>query len=743
MTVHMGRLVSHLASDRGNPNLPIRMKTMLAAASLSALTLATPSALFADAPAPAATKSTAAGVATPMDLSGKGDWGAFGVQTQYLDRAVKPGDDFNLYVNGKWLEQAQIPADKTRWGSFIVLDDLSTNRIHAILDTLVASKPAPGSDEARIADAYKAFLDTDAINAKGMAPLQPYLARIKAADTPLKLMSLFGRPGYASPVAPDIDADLKNSDVYALYLTQGGLGLPDRDYYLKQDEHSLAIRAKYLDYLTFLFGKLGYADASGTAKSVMALETQMAQAKWDRAAQRNRDLTYNRLTRAEADTLGAQGEMEALFSSLGVSPDYVVAYQMPPTADELKAAGIDAEKAKTLFGGGLPATMKLLHDVPVATWQSWLTAQFVIAHAPYLPKEIDDANFGFYGKVLSGQPEQRPRWKRAISVTEGQIGELLGKIYAAKYYPPAEKAAMESLIANLRTAMAANLQDLAWMGPATRQEAVAKLDAFTTKIGAPDEYKTYQGLAISADDALGNAISSSAWHQQDLMRRVGKPVDRKEWLMLPETVNAYYNPPFNEIVFPAAILQPPFFNLTADPAVNYGAIGAVIGHEMGHGFDDQGSKSDGKGNLRDWWTAQDKANFQKLQDRLGAQYNAFCPFDDGKTCVNGKLTMGENIGDLGGLSLAYRAYKLSLKGQPAPVIGGYTGDQRFFMAYAQIWRSKTREEQARQYLITDPHSPEQFRINGIVRNFDEWYRAFDVKPGDKLYLPPAERVRIW
>jgi len=713
--------------------LPLRMKSLLAAASLAALACTAP----ALAEQPSATQADSA----PSDSLG--DWGAFGVQTQYLDTATKPGDDFNIYVNGKWLAATEIPADKSRYGSFIMLDDLSTTRLRGILDGLVAAKPKAGTDEARIADAYTAFTNTAAIDAKGLAPLQPYLARIYAADTPLKLMSLFGEPGYPSPISVAVDPDKRQSGIYALYLSQSSLGLPDRDYYLKQDAKSQEIRAKYLEYLTFLMGKLGYADAAATAKAVLSLETRLAKEKWDRAAQRNPNLMYNKISRQEAEALAQPGAMAALFRSLDVSPDYVIAAQMPPTAEELKAAGIDAAKAKEQFGGGVPATIKLVQEAPVATWQAWLAAQFVIAHASYLPKEIDDVNFAFYGKALSGQPEQRPRWKRGISAVEGQIGELLGKIYAAKHYAPAEKAAMEDLVGNLRKAMAANLQDLAWMGPETRKEAQAKLDAFTTKIGAPEEWKAYEGLEIAADDALGNAMAAEAWRQRDKMRRIGKPVDRKEWLMLPETVNAYYNPPLNEIVFPAAILQPPFFNLSADPAVNYGAIGAVIGHEVGHGFDDQGSKYDGKGNLRDWWTPQDQANFRKLQDKLAAQYDAFCPFDEGKTCVNGRLTMGENIGDLGGLSLAYRAYKLSLNGKEDKVIDGFTGDQRFFMGWAQIWRSKTREAQARQYLIIDPHSPEQYRINGIVRNFDEWYTAFDVKPGDKLHLPPEERVRIW
>jgi len=715
--------------------LPLRFTSLLAAASLSALALS----------ASAQAKDAAAPVQPAASSTAKADnnWGAAGIQTQYLDKTVKPGDDFNRYVNGKWLATTTIPADKTSVGSFVILQDLSQERIRGILDGLTATKPAAGTDEARIADSYTAFTNVAAINARGMAPIQPYMARIKAADTPMKLMTLFAQPGYASPIGASVDPDLKQSDVNAFYLGQGSLGLPDRDYYLKQDARSQDIRTKYLGYLTFLMGKLGYADAASTAKAVLALETRMAEAQWDRVIERNTDLTYNKLTMPEVRKLAQPGEIDAFIAALGVTPTFAIVDQIPPTPEELKAAGIDAAQAKAMIGGGLPATMKLLHEVPVGTWQAWLQSQFVIGHASTLPSDIDQANFDFYGKVLSGQPEQRPRWKRGIATVEKQVGELLGKIYAAKYYPPAEKAAMTDLVANLRKAMAANLQDLAWMGPETRQQAEAKLDAFATKIGAPETFKTYAGLKMSATDPLGNAVAAEAWQQQDKLGRLGKPVDRSEWFMLPQTINAYYNPPFNEIVFPAGILQPPFFNVSADPAVNYGAIGAVIGHEMGHGFDDQGAKYDGTGNLRDWWTAQDKANFEKLQGKLEAQYNAFCPYDDGKTCVNGKLTMGENIGDLGGLSLAYRAYKLSLNGKPAPVIGGLTGDQRFFMAWAQVWRQKIRDEQARQYLIVDPHAPSDVRINGIVRNFNEWYEAFGVKPGDKLYLAPANRVRIW
>lgn len=688
--------------------------------------------------------SFSAAPALGADALATTDWGAFGVQTQWMKKDVQPGDDFDTFVNGKWVESVELPSDRTRWGSFIELRELSEQRLHKIMDELIASKPAPGTDAARVAAAYSAFMDTDAINAAGLGPARPYLDRIFAAKTAQDLARLFASPGYASPIGVYVDADPKQSDVYALQAAVTGLGLPDRDYYLKQDQRSQNIRAGYLGYLTFILGKAGYADPASAAKSVMALETQIARADWDRAAARNRDLTYDKLSVAEFEALGSDGLIRTFLDAVGAGKAaYVIGLQMPPTAEELKEAKIDAVQAQALFGGGLPAAIKLIDSTPVSVWQAWLTAHFLTDHASVLPKDIDDATFDFFGKTLTGQPEQRVRWKRGISAVESMAGELLGKIYAEKYYPPENKAAMDELVANLRKAMALNLQDLSWMSPATRKEAEAKLDAFTPKIGAPEKFKKYEGLTFKADDPLGNMMAAGKWQNDFDMNRIGKPVDRSEWFMLPETVNAYYNPPFNEIVFPAAILQPPFFNLTADPAVNYGAIGGVIGHEMGHGFDDQGAKSDGSGNLRDWWTPQDKARFQKLQDKLEAQYNAFCPYDEGKTCVNGKLTMGENIGDLGGLSLAYRAYKLSLNGKEAPVIDGYTGDQRFFMAWAQVWRSKVREEQARQFLVTDPHSPPEYRINGIVRNFDEWYKAFEVKPGDNLYLPPDQRVRIW
>ncbi|MBV1690922.1 M13 family metallopeptidase [Novosphingobium sp. G106] len=714
------------------------MRRILAAAAVSILALSTPllaQPLQPQTPLPMPQATAPAPAA--------GEWGNFGIQTQWIDTAAKPGDDFNRYVNGKWLDVTQIPADKTRIGSFITLRDLSEDRLHAILNELVASNPAPGSSQARVADAYKAFMNTDAINAAGLYPAKATLDRIAAAATVDDLLVLFAAPGLQAPIGIGVDADEKQSDRYALYLGQGGLGLPDRDYYLQDTPKFRDIRAKYLDYLTFMLGKAGYADPRTSAQAVFDLETVMARESWDRGLGRNRDLTYNKLTLAELEALAPAGMMRKFLTDVGAgAATEVIVPQMPPTAEELAAAKYTPEMAAKL-GGGVPASIKLITTTPIATWKAYLAAHFISDMASVLPKEIDDAQFAFFGTLLGGQQVQRVRWRRGIGAVEGEVGELLGQIYAQRFFPPANQAAMNDLVANLRKAMAANLAQLPWMGPETRQQAEAKLAAFTPKIGAPVTYKTYDGLAIDATKPLDNKLAAAKWDTDFRLARIGKPVDKTEWFMLPQTVNAYYNPTFNEIVFPAAILQPPFFNLAADPAVNYGAIGAVIGHEMGHGFDDQGAKSDGAGNLRDWWTPQDKAAFEALTSKLVGQYNEFCPFDAGKTCVNGQLTLGENIGDLGGLSLAYRAYKLSLNGKESPVIDGYTGDQRFFLAFAQIWRGLVREPLARQFLVTDPHSPPEYRVNGIVRNFDEWYRAFNVQPTDKLYLPPEKRVRIW
>ncbi|MCW1382026.1 M13 family metallopeptidase [Novosphingobium sp. KCTC 2891] len=695
-----------------------------------------------DAPAAA----TAAATAPQAPLMSR-DFPGSGLQLQYVDKSVKPGDDFDTYVNGKWKAGFVMPADKTRYGSFNALDDLSQDRLRGILDELVAKKADPATPEGKVAAAYTAYLDTAAIDAAGLAPAKPWLDRIAAAKTSDDLALLFAQPGIASPIGFGVDADEKDSDHYILYVSTGSLGLPDRDFYLVDNPRNTTVRAKYMEWLRFALGQAGYADPARTADAVYALETKLAGAFWDRALSRNPSLTYTKVARADAAKALPGLPVDAMLNEMGAgAAQAMVVTRMPPSAEALAAAKYTPEMAAKL-GGGVPAVAALIRSEPVETWKAWLAAQFLASYAGTLPKPIDDARFAFYGTVLAGQQAQLPRWKRAIKAVEGQVGEQLGKIYADRYFPAENRAAMGDLVGNLRKAMAANLADLKWMGTDTRKEALAKLDAFNPKIGAPATFKDYAALSQAPGTPLANAIAAENWDFRYQTARIGKEVDRTEWGMLPETINAYYNPTFNEIVFPAAILQPPFFNLSADPAVNYGGIGAVIGHEMGHGFDDQGSSYDGKGNLREWWTDKDRAAFEALTTRLGQQYDAFCPFDEksagGKACVNGKLTMGENIGDVGGLSLAYRAYKLSLGGKPAPVIDGLTGDQRFFMSWAQVWRSQVRDETARQFLVTDPHSPPAYRINGVVRNFDEWYKAFGVKPSDKLYLPPAQRVRIW
>ena len=719
--------------------LPLAVSALALAVVVSAPVRAEPSAA-----APTAPDHPAAAEAPAEDaLTG---WGRSGIQRQWNDPAVRPGDDFFRMVNGKWIAAHQIPADRTSYGSFVILRDLSEARLRGIVGELVAHPPAAGTQEARLLATWQAFMDQEAIERAGLAPARPWLDRIAAATTTADLYALFAAPGLPSPVNASVDPDPKESGVYSLGLSLGGLGLPDRDYYLSDNPRYPAIRTQYKALLALVLGEAGYADPAALAERVYQLEAGMARIEWDRVILRNDDLTYHKLTRAELAALPHGGDLAGFLAALGpgaAGAGAVRLAELPLTAEQLAVLKLTPTQASAKMGGGIPAMLDYVAGQPVELWRAWLAARFLLGNAPMLPKRIDEANFAFYGKVLGGQPEERPRWKRGLSVLEGQLGEQLGRIYAERYFPAQSRVQMAELVGNLRKAMSVELAGLTWMGPETRAAAEAKLAAFTPKIGAPETYKTYEGMAVSARDPLANAMASARWQAQFSDARIGKPVDRAEWFMFPQTVNAYYNPPMNEIVFPAAILQPPFFNPAADPAANYGAIGAVIGHEMSHGFDDQGSKYDGKGNLADWWTAEDKARFVALTDRLAAQYDKLCPFDAGQTCVNGRLTLGENIGDLGGVRLAWRAYQLSLKGKPAPVIDGLTGDQRFFMAFAQVWRSKYREETARQLLLVDPHSPPQYRVNGIVRNFDEWYRAFGVKPGDKLYLPPAERIRIW
>lgn len=672
-------------------------------------------------------------------------FGTWGFDPALLATDIKPGDDFNAYANKRWIDANPLPAEFSRIGAFTLLGEKSTADVKAIMDELGAKDPASLSgDERRILDAYRTFLDTDAIEAAGLAPAQPYLDAIKGARTLDDLAKLWAEPGYASPIGGAVSVDAKQPDRHVAYVGFGGLGMPDRDYYLDTSEKGAAIQDAYKSYLVFLLAEAGYEDPEMQAAEVYAFEDRIArELAWDRAVSRNRDLTYNQVSADEMARIAGRVPALAVLSAIGLdkSPTYVVR-QMPPTAEEIAALKLDAATLAKI-GSGLPGMFTLLEQTPVETLKAWMIKEFLSGNAPVLPKRFDEANFAFYGKTLRGTPEQRPRWKRAIGEAEGLIGELVGKEYVARYFPPENKVAMDELVANLRLALAESITEIKWMGEETKAEARAKLGSFDPKIGYRPNLETYEGLAITAGDPIANRMAAARWGRADNIAKLGEPIDRTEWGMLPQTVNAYYNSVKNEIVFPAGILQRPFFALTNDIAVNYGAIGGVIGHEIGHGFDDQGSKSDASGALRNWWTDADRAAFDALGDALVAQYDSFCPLDDGKTCVNGRLTLGENIGDVGGLSMAYRAYKLATKGKEVPVIDGLTGDQRFFLAWAQVWRSTQREANYRTRLRTDSHSPEEYRVNGVVRNLDEWYEAFGVKPGDAMYLPPEKRVRIW
>ena len=709
----------------------------------SLLALATPA--FADDHAHDEALDTLQGAETPASTLPTISFGKWGFDPAYLAADIKPGDDFNAYANKTWIDANPLPPEFSRIGAFTLLGEKSTADVKALMDEMAAKDPAALSDdERRILDTYRGYLDTATIEAKGLVPAYPYLERIYGATSLDKLAMLWAEPGYASPVSGYVSIDAKQPDRYIASVGFGGLGLPDRDYYLDTTEKGKAIQAKYKAYLAFLLGEAGYQDPAAAAESVYAFEDRVArEVSWDRAVRRNRDLTYNLLTAEELSAIAGKVPVAAMLAKIGVekSPGFVVSL-MPPTTEEIARNKLDAATLAKI-GTGMPGMFALVSETAPATLQAWMAKEFLSANAAVLPKRFDDARFDFYNKTLLGTPEQRPRWKRAIGETEGLIGELVGKAYVARYFPAENKAAMDELVANLRTALGASIDEIKWMGEETKTQARAKLASFDPKIGYRPNLETYDGLAITAGDPIANRMAAAKWALADNVAKLGAPINRTEWGMLPQTVNAYYNAVKNEIVFPAAILQQPFFALSNDIAVNYGAIGGVIGHEMGHGFDDQGSKSDASGALRNWWTDADRAAFDALGNRLVAQYNAFCPLDEGKTCVNGRLTLGENIGDVGGLSMAYRAYKLATKGKEVPVIDGLTGDQRFFLAWAQVWRSTQREESNRNRLRTDSHSPEEYRVNGVVRNLDEWYEAFGVKPGDAMYLPPEQRVRIW
>ncbi len=683
------------------------------------LTLALASALAAGAGVAVSPAAAADGAATPK-------LGTFGVDLSARDTAVKPGDDFNRYTSGHWLDTYQLKDYETSFGSFNALRDESEAQTREIFDAISKRTDLkPGSNEQKVRDYYNSFMNRDARNAAGITPLKPVLDRIAAINSMPALVKAFGESdvdGTDAPIGAGVGLDAKNPDRYLVGIGVGGFGLPDKDFYINQDPRFVAIRAAYVEHMQKMLGFAGVTDGKARAEALLALETELAKATWDRAELRNRDKTYN-LTK---------------FADLGkLYPGY-------DWSAQLKAQGLPIpDEVNVRTPSSVGPIIAIVNKTPLNVWRDYLTVNAISNNAGMLSKEIDDAAFAFKGTVLSGQKAQRDDWKRAIGMAGGGqgLGDAVGQIYVDQFFKPESKVAMDQLVANLRLALRQNLSKIDWMGDATKTEAYKKLDSFRPKVGYPSKWRDYSSVSITPDNLMANVLVMRKYYQDDQNARIGKKTDRDEWFMTPQTVNAYYNPSFNEIVFPAAILQAPFFDVNADPAVNYGAIGAVIGHEMGHGFDDQGSKSDWQGIQQNWWTDEDRARFETRVKALGAQYDAFCPLE--KVCVNGALTMGENIGDLGGLSMAYTAYHLSLKGKPAPVIDGLTGDQRFFMAWAQVWKAKYRDETLVNQIKSDPHSPAMYRANGPLRNFDAWYAAFNVKPGDKMYLPPEQRVRIW
>jgi len=648
--------------------------------------------------------------------------GAYGIATDNMDTSVKPGDNFFKYVNGTWLKNTEIPADKSSYGSFTELRDLSDERVKVIIEEAAAKDAAPGSEEQKIGDFYAAFMDMDAINAAGLAPIAADLAKIDAVTSKEEVAALMGDPsmGIRAPVGGWVDVDAKDVDNYIFYMTQSGLGMPNRDYYLDEGEKSDELRAAYMAYLRAMLTAAGDENPLGSARKVMAFETSMARVHWTPTKRRNRSLTYNKMS------------LEELKS-------YAMGF---PWDDMLEASGLSTQNEFVIReNDAIRGLARIFGRADLDVLKAYMKAHYIGGMSAYLPSEIDDKRFAFYGKALSGTEVQQERWKRAVGQIDGTMGEMVGKVYVEKHFPPVAKQEMDKLIENLRAAFKDGIDNLDWMDPATKVEAQDKLAKFNPKIGYPEEWTDYSELKVDRDDLIGTIKSANVWSWNDNIGKLGGPIDRGEWGMNPQTVNAYYRPSLNEIVFPAAILQAPFFDPAADPAVNYGGIGAVIGHEMGHGFDDQGRKTDGNGEQRDWWTEEDGKAFESLSGALGEQYDAFEPLPGEN--LNGKLTMGENIGDLTGVTMAYAAYKRSLGGKDAPIIDGTTGDQRFFLAYGQIWQRKFREEALRTQIKNGPHSPGEYRANGIVRNFDAWYEAFDVQPGDALYLPPEKRVKIW
>ncbi|AEI37419.1 MAG: M13 family metallopeptidase [Zymomonas mobilis subsp. pomaceae] len=642
--------------------------------------------------------------------------GLFGFDEAGMNRSTKPGDDFYNYANGAWDQKTVIPDDRASYGMFTQLADLSTQRMKTILDELVQN---PGN---KIGDFYASYMDQKTVNLKGIKPLQPTIDAIKAIQNRHDFARQLGALmplGVSGPFTFLVEQDDRNPEQYIVSFHQSGLGMPDRDYYLNKDAQLENTRKAYVAYLTKLFQLTGQAYAEQRAANIMAFETNLATVQWRKADRRDRDLTYNKWQRSDFDSKAPHFDWNAFFSAADINSqqEFLVS---EPTAFTAMARSISKTSIQTL--------------------KDYLYIRALSAGAPFLSQPFSDAHFAFYGTALSGQPQDRPRWKKGTDLIDSALGEEIGKIYVARYFPPEAKAAADQLVKNITAAMDRRIDNLSWMSPESKKRAHLKLASFTPKIGYPDKWRDYTGLTVVRDDLFGNVQRSNIFDYQYNLSKLGKPLDRGEWFMTPMTVNAYANPPMNEIVFPAAILQPPFFDPNADPAINYGGIGSVIGHELSHHFDDQGAKYNEKGALAQWWLPSDIKNFNALTDKLAKQYDNYEPLPGFH--VQGRLTLGENIADLAGLTLSYDAYHASLGDQIAPILDGTTGDQRFYLGWGQVWRRKQREAAERQQLLTDPHSPSRYRV-ATVRNLDPWYQSFDVKEGDQLYLAPADRVRIW
>ncbi|MGW5071697.1 M13 family metallopeptidase [Rhodococcus sp. NPDC004095] len=648
-----------------------------------------------------------------------------GIDLTHLDTGTRAQDDLFVHVNGQWLDNYEIPADRAVDGAFRTLYDQAEIDVRAIIDEAADGGGENGTDTQRIGDLYRSFMDAEAVERAGLDPIADELAAVDAVSDLSALAGLLGRlqrTGVGGAIGNYVDTDAKNSARYLVHLTQSGIGLPDESYY-REDSYA-EIRDAYVRHVEAMLALAGRPDPAGAARRILDLETAIAAGHWDVVKRRDAELSYNLVTLADLSEQNPGFDWNAWVSALGGTTE---------TFAELVIRQPSFLTSLTELWTG-----RSLDD-----WKTWAAWKVIHSRAPYLTEALVAEDFAFYGKTLSGTEENRERWKRGVSLVQDLLGESVGKLYVDRHFPPAAKARMQELVANLQEAYRRNISELEWMGPDTRAAALAKLEKFTPKIGYPDKWRDYSTLEIDGTDLVGNFRRGYAHEHDRDLAKLGGPVDRDEWFMTPQTVNAYYNPGMNEIVFPAAILQPPFFDAEADDAANYGGIGAVIGHEIGHGFDDQGAKYDGDGNMIDWWTDDDRTEFGKRTKALIEQYNAFEPKALPGHTVNGEFTIGENIGDLGGLSIALEAYKIALDGSEAPELDGLSGLQRVFFGWAQVWRTKARDEEAIRRLAVDPHSPPEFRCNGVVRNLDTFHEAFDVNPGDALYLEPDRRVKIW